>query len=116
MLDLLRVQPSPQAVLDDPVDLQIRIPADGGCEVSIIVGCQSEMSGILRAVPGLLHGAQGQPADQRLLSASLYFCQQLLDLLGPDFILPHMHGVAEIIDEDGQRPDLLADPAASWVR
>ena len=107
MPDLLFIHPSPQIILDDPVDLQIRIPADWGRKMSIIISRQSEMPGIFRRISGLLHRTEGQSRDQWFLRTSLYFCQQLLDLLWPHLACAKMHRMAKIIDKGCQSPDLL---------
>ena len=63
MLDALRIHSSAQIVLDDPVNLQIRITADRRGEMAVIGRCQSEMPGVYGAVLCLLHRAECQPAD-----------------------------------------------------
>ena len=44
MFHAFLVHPAPQCFLDDPVDLQIRIPADGRSKMTVILSCQPEMS------------------------------------------------------------------------
>ena len=99
-------KPAAQIVLDDPVDLEIRISPDGGSKVGIILCRQAEMSRILCGIPRLLHGAQGKTADQSLLRRAVRFPEELLDLLGLHFI-PHMDVIAEIIDKRRKLTHLL---------
>ncbi len=53
----------PQRFLDNPVDLQIRIPADGGGEMAVILGGKAEMPRVYGGVFCLLHGTEGKAAD-----------------------------------------------------
>ena len=71
ILDFLCIHPSAQIVLDDTMDLQIRITADRRSKMTVILTCQSKMSGTLRAVFCLFHAAQGQSGDHRLFGSSL---------------------------------------------
>ena len=49
---------SPELLLDNAVDLQIRISADGGGKVTVVSACEPEMTHTLRRVPGLPHAAR----------------------------------------------------------
>ncbi len=61
----------------------------------------------LRTVLCLLHRAQRQTADQRLLRRIPDLLQQLLELLRMDLLLPDADGVSEIIDKCRELPDLF---------
>ena len=71
VLHSLCLQASPQLLLDNAVDLQIRIAADRRSKMTVILTCQSKMSGAFRAVFRLLHVPQGQSGDHRLFGSSL---------------------------------------------
>ena len=71
VLHSLCLQASPQLLLDNAVDLQIRIAADRRSKMTVILTCQSKMSGTFRAVFRLLHAPQGQSGDHRLFGSSL---------------------------------------------
>ena len=71
MLYFLCIHPSAQIVLDNTMDLQIRIAADRRSKITVILTFQSKMSGTLRAVFRLLHAPQGQSGDHRLFGSSL---------------------------------------------
>ena len=102
----LPVHPSPQMFFDDPVDLQVRIPSDGRCEMGIIPGRQPEMSRIFRRIFRLLHGPQNKPADHGLTGRPLDPVQKFLHFLRFHFI-PDVEMIAEIIDKCGELADLL---------
>ena len=63
---------------------QVRIAADWRGKVGIILCCQSEVPQVFRRVPCLLHGAQGNSADDffRRASGNLFQCH--LQVLRPD--------------------------------
>ena len=71
VLHSLCLQASPQLLLDNAVDLQIRIAANRRSKMTVILTCQSEMSGTFRAVFRLLHAPQGQSGDHRLFGSPL---------------------------------------------
>ena len=96
-----------QGLLNNPMDLQIRIPADGGGEMAVILGRKPKMTCAFRSVFRLPHRAQRKPANQRLLRRVVYFFQKLLQLLGMDILLPHLHGIAKIVDKMAQAADFF---------
>lgn len=97
----LFAQTSPQTVLDNPVDLQIRIPADRRSKMAVTIRCQTKMPGIFHRIACLLHRAKGQTADQRFLRSSVDFFQQLLQFFRMHLITSYVERVPEIIDKRG---------------
>ena len=70
MLALLFIHPPAQAVLDNAVNLQIRITADWRCEMAVILCSQPEMAQAFRRIFRTLHGTQRQAAYQVFLRRS----------------------------------------------
>ena len=79
-------QSASQTVMDDPVDLKIRISSDRRSKVAVILRCKSEMSAAFRSIFCLFHGTQGQSADLCLIGHSLNTFQDLLDLTRRDLL------------------------------
>ena len=79
-------QSASQTVMDDPVDLKIRISSDRRSKVAVILRCKSEMSAAFRSIFCLFHGTQGQAADLCLIGHSLNTFQNLLDLTRRDLL------------------------------
>ena len=79
-------QSASQTVMDDPVDLKIRISSDRRSKVAVILRCKSEMSATFRSIFCLFHGTQGQAADLCLIGHSLNTFQDLLDLTRRDLL------------------------------
>lgn len=84
----LFAQTSPQTVLDNPVDLQIRIPADRRSKMAVTIRCQTKMPGIFHRIACLLHRAKGQTADQRFLRSSVDFSSSFCSSFGCTSSLP----------------------------
>ena len=83
---LLFIQLPVEHGLEQPVYRQIRIPPDGGGKVAIVSYGQTKMPQAFRRIPGLAQGAQGHPADHRLLLGALAGQQHLLQCGGPQVI------------------------------
>ena len=94
-------------LLDDPVDLKIRVSADRGGEVGIIVRRKTEMSHAVRRVLRLFHGAERQSREKRLLRGSGHLCKKLLHLLRVKLPVLETDRVTEIVDQDSEALDLL---------
>ena len=71
-----------EQVFDGAMDNQIRITADGGGEVGVGRIGQPEVADIVRAVHGLLHGAQQHGLDQPLIGPLAHRLQQGGVILG----------------------------------
>ena len=67
----LLVQTTAKALLDNPVNLQIRISADRRRKMTVTIGGQSEMPRIFHRISRLFHRTQRKTADQSLLLCSL---------------------------------------------
>ena len=65
------------------------------------------MAHAVRGILGLLHGAQGESGEQRRLRTALDLIQKLLQLLGMNLALLHLHMVTEVVDKGGQLLHLL---------
>ena len=78
MSDTFLTQASTQIFLNNAVDLQIGITSDRRGEMGIILRSQAEMSAADRHVFCLLHGTQGQTADECFLFSSFNLFQKLL--------------------------------------
>ena len=87
MIDPLILHAAVDILLDDAVDLQIRITADRRGKVAVILKCKSEMPLTLCRISRLLHGTKCQPADQSLLRLAGDGTHQLLNLLRMNLIL-----------------------------
>lgn len=74
-------------VMDDAVDLQVWIAADGGCEVAVVLGCKAEMAKTLRRVAGPGHGPKDHAADEGLRGLSLEAVQSDLQLTGSNLLV-----------------------------
>ncbi len=107
VLPALFVHTPPQNFLDNPMDLQIRVSADGGGKMTVILCRQAEMSHTLHRIPGLLHRPQGQPGYQRLHRRIINLFQKLLQLLGMNLISAHMDMIAEVVDKSTQLSDFF---------
>ena len=102
MLPFFLVHPSPETVLDDPVNLKIRVPADRRSKVAVIFGCQAKMSSAVCRISCPLHGTQGQPADKIFFRRAVKLCQQFLQFLRMDFIIFQADAVTKVIDKGGK--------------
>ena len=73
MADPLFVQPAPELLLNDTMDLQVRIAPYGGSKMTILLAGQAKMPIAFGAVFGLFHAPQRQPADHGFLRLALHF-------------------------------------------
>ena len=87
VLHSLCLQASPQLLLDNAVNLQIRISADRRSKMTVILTCQSEMSGAFRAVFRLLHAPQGEGGNHAFFGFSLHLAQGHLKNFRPHLAL-----------------------------
>ncbi len=53
------------------MDNKVRVSANRGCEVRIVLGCKAKVSQVFSRIAGLLHRAQQELIDQGLLWFSL---------------------------------------------
>ena len=67
--------------------------------MGIILSRQTEMTAAHRHILGLPHRAKSQTANQRLLFASFYFFQKLLNLLGMNLPLLGTDGITKVINK-----------------
>ncbi len=108
-------QSSPKPVLDNPVNLQVGVPADRRGKMTVILAGQPKMPAALHAVLCLFHAPQGHTADHGLLGSPRDAGQKFLNLLGmnllPGSLLPlpshGFHIIAEIVDDGRKFPDPL---------
>ena len=107
MISPLLSHTAPEGLLDNPVDLKIRIAADGRGEMAVITGRQAEVARTVRAVFGPFHTAESQAADQILLWGIGDFCQKLLEFFGMNLLPVAFDVVAEILDEALETLDFL---------
>ena len=96
------VQLPAQAFLDNPVNLQIRIPSDGRRKMRVVFGRQTKVAGIQGRIFCLLHGTERQAADQRFFGCIFHLVKQLLYFLGMHFAIRHTEYISEIVDESAQ--------------
>ena len=107
MSDAFLTQAATQIFLNNAVDLQIGITSDRRGEMGIILRSQAEMSAADRHVFCLLHGTQGQAADECFLFGSFNLFQKLLQLLRMHFTVVGADGVAKVVNEHTQALHLL---------
>ena len=93
--------------LDDAVNLQVGIAADGGREVTVVLRRQAEMTPVLRRIDGPLHGPQGNRRDEVLLVPALYFGKQCRNVRGLYLIVFGMNDIAELFNQCFQLLDSL---------
>ena len=79
-------QSASQAVMDDPVDLKIRISSDRRSKMAVIFRRKAKMSAAFGGIFRLFHGTQCQTADLCLIWHSLDAFQDLLDLTWCDLL------------------------------
>lgn len=75
--------------------------------MTVILTRQSKMARAFRCILRLLHAAQRQPADQRLLRCPFHLIQELLQFLRVYLFLPRLHGITEIIDKKAETVHLF---------
>ena len=75
-----------QAVMNDPVDLKIRISSDRRSKMAVIFCRKAKMSAAFGGIFRLFHGTQCQTADLCLIWHSLDAFQDLLDLTWCDLL------------------------------
>ena len=109
MIRSLLSHPTSQMFFDDSVNLKIRISADGGGKVTIVLTSQSEMPGTFRTVLRLLHAPKRQSADHSFLRRAGDAVKKLLNLLGMYLLITDftfcpadgLHIITEVIDKCG---------------
>ena len=89
-------------LLDNPVNLQIRIAPDRGCKMAVIPQRQTKMPAARRRIHGPLHAAQRHYADGRLLRLALQTRQKRLELLRMNFTLLPVQAVPVALHEFAQ--------------
>ena len=72
-----------QPGVQNPVDQQVRITADGRGKVAVIFRSQAEVAYVFRLVHRLAHAAQGHGVHQPFLRPLFHFRQGVLHILGP---------------------------------
>ena len=70
-----------QVLLDDPVDLQIRVSADWRGEMAVILAGQPEMSGTFCRVSCLFHLAEHHLTNQCLIRLAFNLIEYFLQFL-----------------------------------
>ena len=101
MLQSLFRQPAPQLLLDDTMDLQVRIAPYGGSKMTILLAGQAKMPIAFGAVFGLFHAPQRQPAYQHFFRRSFHLIQKLLYLLRVYLFPRSLDIIAEIMQKRG---------------
>ena len=71
---------------DQPVHHQVGIAADRRCKMGVALRSQAEVAGVIRRIPGLLHGAQGNGLHDEFGARPLGLLQQLLKIGGLDVV------------------------------
>ena len=95
-------------ILDDPVDLKVRITPDGRCEMTIEIKGKSKVTCTFCAVLGLHHAAQRHSADNGFFLATLDILKELLQLFGLNLtIVSYLHVMAKMSYKCGQCGHLL---------
>ena len=107
VLNPLLIELPVQVLLDDPVDLGIRIPANRGREVAVILQCQAIVTAALRRVLCPLHGAEDHGAEHGLLGCALDLLQEVADLQRGHLRIASLQLVAVVADEGAQALNLL---------
>ena len=107
MSDAFLTQAATQIFLNNAVDLQIGITSDRRGEMGIILRSQAEMSAADGHIFCLLHGTQGQTADECFLFGSFNLFQQLLQLLRMHLTIMSADGISKVIDKHTQALHLL---------
>ncbi len=102
MASSLGCELSSLVLLDNPVNLQIRIAPDRGCKVAVIPQCQAKMPAACRRIHSPLHAAQRHYADGRLLRLALQTGQKRLELLRMNFALLPVQAIAVALHEFAQ--------------
>ena len=87
----LFAHPSSDTVMNNTVDLKIRIPSDRRRKVTIILSCEPEVTVTGCRISCLLHGAKNDPADHRLRRLSFYRIQSILYLLRRNLLLRFLY-------------------------
>ena len=72
-----------QPGVQNAVDQQVRITADGRSEMTVILCRQTEMAYVFRLVHRLAHAAQGHGVYQPFFRPLFHFRQSVLHILGP---------------------------------
>ena len=108
MSSLISIHPATQMILDNPVNLKIRISSDRWSKMTIIIKCKSEVSCTLGAVLSLHHWTQSHLADYCFFLTAFYILEELLELFWLNsYILPGSDMVSEIADKSLQSCNLL---------
>ena len=108
VLEAALVELTAEVLLDDPVDLEVRIASDRGGEVTVVLRREAEVTGALGGVAGLLEGAERHRLDDRLLRGADDGIEELLHLLRADaLVIADTDEVAEVLDGEAELLELL---------
>ncbi len=108
VLETALVELTTEVLLDDPVDLEVRIAADRRGEVTVVLRREAEVTGALGGVARLLEGAERHRLDDRLLRGADDGIEELLDLLRADaLVIADTDEVTEVLDGEAELLELL---------
>ena len=87
----LSFQTSPKLILNDPVNLKIRITTDWRSKMAVIFRCKSKMAAAFCSILRLFHGSKSKAADLWLVWKSLNALQNSLDLFRGNLLAMLLH-------------------------